>query len=472
MRKLGPAIIACLIGAFCFATAIASSAQAFSTLVSFDGADGYEPLGSLVQGIDGNFYGTTVGGGTSAGTVFKLSPGGVLTTIYTFCALPSCTDGAFPNAGLVQGPNGSFYGTTTSQGNANSRGTIFEITPSGKLTTLYTFCAQSSCPDGFDVESALVLGANGFLYGTTTNGGASGHAGTVFRVTPSGNFTTLYNFCTNVGPLCTDGGLPSGLIQGTNGNFYGTTRAGTIFQITPAGKLTTLYRFSSADLSAPNGLIQANNGNFYGTTEYLGDAGAGTVFELSATGQFSTLYTFCTQSNCPDGFNPRAGLVQGSDGNFYGTTSAGGVGGGGTIFAITPAGELKTLHSFCSQSSKCPDGSTPETTLTQGTDGNFYGLASAGGRSSGGTLFRLSMGLGPFVETVPAAGRVGRDVVILGNSLTGTTNVSFNGVAATFTVVSETAIEATVPGGATTGTIEVTTPTGTLSSNSAFQVLP
>ena len=250
MRKPGPAIIVCLIGAFCFATAIGSSAQAFTTLVSLGAPDsGYEPLGSLVQGIDGNFYGTTVFGGTSAGTVFKLSPGGVLTTIYTFCAQPSCTDGAFPNAGLLQASNGSFYGTTTAQGNANSRGTIFEITPSGKLTTLYTFCAQSSCPDGFEVQSALVQGANGFLYGTNINGGASGHAGTIFRVTPSGNFTTLYNFCTNVGPLCTDGALPSGLIQGTNGNFYGTTLAGTIFQITPAGKLTTLYRFSPANPS-------------------------------------------------------------------------------------------------------------------------------------------------------------------------------------------------------------------------------
>ena len=196
------------------------------------------------------------------------------------------------------------------------------------------------------------------------------------------------------------------------------------------------------------------------------------MFELSATGQFTTLYSFCTQSNCPDGSNPRAGLVQGTDGNFYGTTSAGGVGGGGTIFAITPGGKLKTLHSFCSQSSKCPDGSTPQSTLTQGTDGNFYGTASAGGRFGGGTLFRLSMGLGQFVEAVPIAGRVGRGIVILGNSLTGATNVSFNGIAATFTVLSDTAIEATVPGGATTGTIEVTTPAGTLSSNFAFQVLP
>jgi len=187
-----------------------------------------------------------------------------------------------------------------------------------------------------------------------------------------------------------------------------------------------------------------------------------------------TLYTFCTQANCPDGAGPFATLVQGSDGNFYGTTIGGGIGGnGGTIFRITPDGTLTTLYTFCKQGYPCPDGDGPDTPLVQGTDGIFYGGTSQGGRlCQCGVIFSENMGLSPFVEAQPAFGAAGRVIQILGNNLTGTTSVAFNGTSATFKLISSTYIKAEVPSGATSGTIVVTTPSGTLNSNVPFQVVP
>lgn len=199
------------------------------------------------------------------------------------------------------------------------------------------------------------------------------------------------------------------------------------------------------------------------------------------------LYSFCSLSQCADGETPVAGLVQGTDGNFYGTTYFGGnnnftcnASSCGTLFQITPAGEFTLLYSFCSQSG-CADGWAPSSAVMQATNGTFYGTIFAGGVSANGcfgvysgcgTVFSLSMGLGPFVQANPGFGRVGNEVGILGNNLSGTTSVTFNGTPATFTVVSSTFIKAQVPTGATTGTIQAAMPSGTLSSNSAFHVIP
>ena len=194
------------------------------------------------------------------------------------------------------------------------------------------------------------------------------------------------------------------------------------------------------------------------------------MFKITPAGTLTTLYSFCSEAYCSDGAYPSASqpLARGTDGNFYGTTFMGGTGSAGTLFEVTPEGTLTTLHSFC-YSISCRDGAGPDAGLMQATDGNFYGTASQGGLGSG-TAFSLSVGLGPFVETVPTAGKVGTKVIILGNNLKGTTSVAFNGTEAKFEVVSDTEITTSVPGGATTGYVTVTTPKRKLQSNVVFRV--
>ena len=361
------------------ATAMALPAQTFTTLHSFDGGDGENPqIAVLVQGIDGNLYGTMPSGGAySGGTVFKITPSGTFTTIYNFCSQSGCSDGKYPLAGLIQTTDGDFYGTTSYAG-ANGWGTVFKITPSGTLTTLHSFGGA----DGAQPSAGLVQATNGDLYGTTWQGGSSNPAGCYGR------------------------------------------GCGTVFKITPSGTLTTLY-------------------------------------------------SFCSESGCADGELPLAGLVQATNGDFYGTTSSGGANGGGTVFRITPRGKLTTLYSFCSQGgNQCTDGYRPQAGLAQATNGDFYGTTFDGGANGHGTIFSLSVGLGPFVETQPTSGKVGAAIQILGTDLTGATTVAFNGTSAAFTVVSPNLITTTVPTGATAGTVQVMTPSGTLLSNVPFRVLP
>jgi uncharacterized repeat protein (TIGR03803 family) len=459
--------MACIVSMFCAATAILSPAQTkFTSLLSFDGPNGADPhYVYLVQGIDGNLYGTTYSGTGDGGTVFKITTGGTLTTIYTFCPNgDSCSDGAEPTAGLTLATNGNFYGTTMN-GGANSDGVVFEITPAGALTNLHSF----DLTDGAYPEFGVIQGTNGDFYGSTTEGGTDS-AGTIFQITSGGKFTSLFSFD------ITDGIYPdTRLVQGTNGDFYGTTTeagdgvSGTIFDITAAGKLTTLHPFTSMEADGKWGaLIQATNGNFYGTT-FGGGNGNGTVYEVTPAGKLTTIYTFCTKSGCPDGSAPYAGVIQGTDGNLYGTTFGGGINNGGTIFKLTTAGTLTTLYSFCSKSD-CTDGNSPQGGLVQDTNGTFYGTTYYGGTDGIGTVFSVSVGLGPFVKTLPTSGKVGAAIKILGTSLTGATSVTFNGTAATFKVASSTEITTTVPTGATTGTVKVVTPSGTLSSNVAFRV--
>ena len=379
-------------------TAMVAPAQTFTTLVNFDALNVSNPTAPLIQGTDGNFYGTTTGieGPAGTGTVFKMTPTGTLTTLYTFCSQSLCTDGRYPYyAGLAQGTDGNFYGITAAGGDVNGDGTIFKITPDGTLTTLYTF----SGTDGSSPDSTLVQGDDGNFYGTTGSGGTSS-AGTIFKITPTGTLTTLHSFSG------TDGSSPIALVQGDDGNFYGTTLfggangQGTVFEMTADGTLTTLYSFCSqggcTDGSSNLGpLVQGTDGNFYGTTA-AGGAGCGedtcgTVFKITPTGTLTTLYSFSGS----DGRSPEGALAQGSDGNFYGTTYEGGGNNAGTIFKITPAGTLTTLHSFDGT-----DGFGSEAGLVQGTDGKFYGTTTFGGTSSNcggsgcGTIFSLDVGLG------------------------------------------------------------------------------
>lgn len=489
-----------------------SAAAQITTLASFDGTNGANPQAPLVQATNGYLYGTTLNGGTSTfgtdGTIFKITPSGTLTSLYSFCLQSGCPDGYILPAGLVQATNGYLYGTTEDGGGGGCCGTVFRITPSGTLKTLDGLAVEDG--SGPYPTAGLVQASNAYLYGTTVGGGLYG-AGTVFRMSPGGTLTTIFNFCPLPAPTCpstdslANGWMPmAGLVQAANGELYGTTSGGgtnpgggaygpgTVFKITPSGVLTTLYSFcskSNSQNSCLDGygplatLVQATNGYFYGTTTAGGANNAGTIFRMTPAGTLTTLYSFCSQTACADGTKgggAAPALIQATDGNLYGTAPYGGATGGGTssigfgtVFKMTPSGELTTLYTFCIQSG-CEDGGRPFGGLVQDTNGSFYGTTSIGGTNSpgGGTVFSLSVGLGPFVKTLPTSALVGAAVKILGTDLTGATSVSFNGTAATFTVVSRSEITTTVPAGATTGEVQVTTPSGTLSSNVKFLVRP
>src|ERR1035441_3242657 len=396
-------------------TAITLPAQTFTTLHSFDGTDGAAPYAGLVQATDGNLYGTTTYyGANDVGTVFKITTSGTLTTLHSF----DNTDGASPYAGLVQANDGNLYGTAKA-GGANGYGTVFKITTSGTLTTLHSF----DNTDGAYPYAGLVQATDGNLYGTTYEGGANGY-GTVFKITTSGTLTTLHSFD------YTDGASPyAGLIQATDGKLYGTTYEGG-----------------------------ANVLN-------------GTVFKITTSGTLTTLHNFCSLSGCTDGASPYAGLVQATDGNLYGTTYLGGANGYGTLFKITTSGTLTTLHSFCPLYG-CPDGASLYAGLVQATNGDFYGTTTNGG-SDFGTVFSLSMGLKAFLEIQSTSGKEGAKVGILGQGFSSSSVVKFGGTKATTIVLSGTTyITATVPAGALTGSVTVTTGSTTLTSTKTFKVLP
>jgi len=503
----------CSIAVLCAVTAIILSAQTYTTLFAFGGTNGGSPAAALVQGADGQMYGTTVQGGINAetspcgptagcGTVFKITPNGTLTTLYSFCAFSLCPDGAAPNGALVQTASGDFYGTTSGGGSSSSCapffyygyyvpgcGTVFKVTPLGLLTTIYNFCSEIACADGAQPIGGLVQGSDGVFYGTTASGGANNTGGTIFKITPDGDLTTLYSFCSLSG--CADGQYPSGaLVQAANSALYGTTLnggsspycgsvlpylsgCGTVFKVTPSGAFTTVYSFcaqsSCADGASPNaGLVQATNSRFYGTTARGGISEScsdcGTVFRVTSSGALTTLYSFTGKD---DGGFPNSSLIQASDGNLYGTTQF----LLPTIFKITPAGSLTTVSGF-------PTGVEYSSALIQDTNGSLYATTSYGGQVNAtcaflcGTIYSLSVGLGPLVKLQPTSGPVGEAVEILGNNLSGATAVSFNGAPATFKVVSDALIKADVPSAATTGKVQVTTPGGTLVSDVSFRVHP
>lgn len=386
LRSLFCAVIAFVI----FATGLC--AQTYSVIATFNGTNGSgaQDVGSIVQGADGSFYGTTRQGGTNGhGTVFKVSPNGTITSLHSFVI----TDGSTPYAGLVKGADGNFYGTTAGGGGTlYSSGTAFKVAPDGTFTTIHTF----DMPDASLVSyGGLAAGSDGNLYGTAQNSGMGGE-GAIYKITPAGTVTTLYTFYT---PL-TQGANPTcALIQGSDGNFYGVTVAGgtastpsgTVFKITPSGALTTLYNFGGIDGAGPRGrLVQGTDGNFYGTTSSGGANGHGTIFKLTPSGTLTTLYSFCPQPGCPDGSGVDAGLLQAADGNFYGTTSQDGANREGTIYKIAPDGTFTKLWDFCAMRG-CPDGGGALSGLIQGMDGNLYGVTDGGGTGSNGVLFEFSL---------------------------------------------------------------------------------
>jgi len=456
MRKLWLAVLA-----FVVMTTFAN-AQTYTALYDF-GGDPEDPWGMLAQGPDGDVYGTSnFRGSATSADAFKVTPSGALTVLQSLG-----TSGELLG-GVTLSTDGRFYGTIA-DGSSAAHGAIFKLTAGGNLTILHSFTGGA---DGGVPLAPPIEGIDGNFYGTTSEGGSLSTAcpsgcGTVYELTSSGTLIVLHTF------VGTDGAFPvAPLVQGTDGNFYGTTFTagykgnGTIFRISPSGKFLSLFNFHGTNGSNPEaGLIQGSDGAFYGTTVNGGPYNAGVVFKL-AHGSFTVLHNFTGGS---DGIGPVGGLVEATDGDFYGTTQAG-TGGDGTIFRITPAADFATLYTLPGNGSM---GGGPGSTLLQHTNGLLYGTTIGGGTGSGGVFFSFDVGLGPFVTFLPAARQVGHTVEILGQGFTATTAVSFNGTpATTFDVLTDTFMTATVPDGATSGFIKVTTPSGMLTSNKQFQVKP
>ena len=372
-------------------------------------ADGASPGAGMILGSDGNLYGTTTtGGANGAGIIFSLSPAGNLKDWLDFQGVilsDGTTNYDFGRNALAAGPRGFFYGTTQ-RGGANRNGTIFVWAPSRGEADVHVFSAEGSDvsgsnPDGMNPAGALVLGKDGNFYGTTQYGGSNGN-GTIFQLTPGeGVFTSLYSFSALGGPYFTanaDGATPNGLTLGTDGNFYGTTQGGgangmgAFFQFTISGEFTLLYSFGETtnDAASPSAaLLQGPNGNFYGTSQFGGSTGNGTIFEVTPAGALTVLYSF---SGGNDGGLPTAALALGTDGNFYGTTAAAGANYNGALYKITPAGAFSSLYSFAelNADSENPIGANPSGALASGQDGNLYGGCSAGGANGTGTIFRYT----------------------------------------------------------------------------------
>jgi uncharacterized repeat protein (TIGR03803 family) len=333
------------------------------------------------------------------------------TALFTF----NSTNGSDPDTPLVQGTDGKLYGTTfkggaySYQGTCSSGcGTVFKITTDGDLTTLYNFCALQNgldaCNDGWG-PWGLTLGTDGNFYDMTFSGGSATaiSIGTIFTITPGGKRTQLFalkEFCgRGESTQCPYGVYPmAGLVEASDRNFYGsavdggTYGGGTVLKINSMETLpTVVYNFDFPTVSPGAPLIQGTDGNLYGTTydDELFDPYTGSVFKLSLTGELTTLYNFCSQTNCSDGSRPYSPIIQAADGNLYGTTYTGGAAenGEGNIFKLTTAGVLTTLHNFGTQSI---DGAYPVGGLVQGTDGNLYGVTPQGGKYGYGVIFKIT----------------------------------------------------------------------------------
>ena len=448
-----------------------------------------------------------------------------VTTVFDFTN--SSGTAVLPFGPMAQGRDGNYYGVTQGPG----FGAIYKMSASGTFTLLHTFAG-----DGSEGQSCngLLLGTDGNFYGTCEMGGNnSASTGTFFQVTPTGTLTVLHFFDGTFSGT-TDGCYPLGLpVQASDGNFYGTTfecgvnDAGILYKITPAGVFSVIhpFAFGSADGNQPEGaLIQGSDGNLWGTLSFGGANNGGAVFKSTLKGTESLVFSFASCPGTTTGCNPFAGLVQGTDGNYYGTAEQGGANNQGVAFKVTPGGTYTLLHSFNSATDM---GAYPILPLTLVTDGNFYGVATdcigggcspadlfeitsksvftdifnfpvLGGNNNSvplsplllsttgtfyattyeggsglGSFYSLANGQSAFVALQQTSAKEGSQINILGQGFSSSSVVKFGGVAATrATLTGSTFIQATVPAGALTGKITVTTGATTLSSLVTFKVTP
>lgn len=453
-----------LLGVVLAVVSALGNAQTFSVLYNFGSMSGdpVNPQPALIaQGLDGNLYSTTESGGTNGnGTVFAITPDGVLRVIYG--SFDVGTSGAFPTGGLTLGTDGNFYGVNQTGGSIGF-GTIFKITTDGTLTILHNFAGRAG-KDGATPFAPPIEGMDGNFYGTTWQGGM-GH-GIVYRLTSAGKFTVLHKFNE------TDGAGPvAALIQASDGSFYGTTLGGgtngdgTVFTMTRGGKFSTVYMFDGPTGIAPSTQLVEGKDGFYGTTTSGGTYGLGEAFKVTSDGQITVIYSFQGGSS-GDGRDPEGGLLLTSGGTVFGTAYQGGKDGDGTIYRIWATGVYRTVHHFNGKS-----GSGPLVTLSQHTTGLIYGDTFVGGTQGRGVFYGLKAGLKPFVKLLTYSGKHGQTIGILGQGFTGATAVSFDGAPASFNVISDTYMTATVPRMATTGVVKVTTPSGELKSNKNFVIM-
>ncbi|HXM99653.1 MAG TPA: choice-of-anchor tandem repeat GloVer-containing protein [Candidatus Dormibacteraeota bacterium] len=440
--------------------------------------DGAMP-GSLIQASDGNFYGSTSSsndGSTQAqgGTIFKISPGGTFTLLFTFRPDQS---GAFLNGTnpslFAEGTAGFLYGIAN--GGAHDQGLVFKISKAGAFKILHSFCVLANCADGASPVSA-VQGSDGNFYGVTQSGGSTQGAcapngcGTIFRITSAGAFSVLHQLESN------EGRTPLGIIQGADGNFYGTTSQGfggqisfgAAFRFTLAGGYSILHNIHYPQKPI-TGLVQAADGTLYGASAVLGSANPKFIFSLSPSGAFQNIF----QLTIDHGEIPLSNLLQASDGNLWGAAERGGMGGAGTVFAVSPSGAFLHTVSFGGMSGASPN------SLIQGADGKLYGTASGGGRDARGnlafgTVFTIDAKLPPPQPTIaaftPTHGKVNSQVMLRGNHFVGASAVSVHGVKAAFKVLNANFITVIVPQGATSGAIAITNPGGTATSATRFTV--
>jgi len=448
---------------------IPAQAQTYTPLYNFGVLDSSQngPYGQLALGRDGKFYGTI---NQNYSGIYQITPGGAQSMLWWSGTYPY---GTVCYSGLTLGADGLFYGTCDQWNGFNGNGgIIFKFDPSSaKFTILYSFpyCGTTWKP------SPLTLGTDGNLYGTTFGSGYCDTGwGTFFQITPAGKFTTLHVF---KGSAANEPGEPSGpLTVGANGNFYGTSQAGgyptdynggTVYMITPKGKVTLFYSFPNTGPYNPvAGVTQGADGKFYGTTYYGGTYAHGTIFQLVSKGKIKVLKNF--NFHVDNAGFPTYPLTLGSDGSFYAPSLTFNMGGYGpeSLFKITTKGVYTDLYDLqaaaCAQGTE--DGCYLSSPMLLHPNGTFYGTNAQGGEVGRGMFYGLNTGLKPYIILQLPKGKIGTSIGIFGVGLTGTNGVSFNGVAANFSVMSDTYMTATIPAGATKGYVTVTTPSGTLKS--------
>src|SRR5258708_5971745 len=439
----------------------ASLAQTVTEVYDFDGIAGAQPENvQLIQGQDGQLYGSTAFGGTNGvGAIFKITPAGHATLLHSF----NGTEGENPYAGLTLGVDGNFYGTALIGGPAGA-GVLFRMTPAGAFTVLHNFMDNDT--DGGSPSSPPILAADGNFYGTAQLGGPTAN-GVVYKYVPGEALTIIYNF---QGP---DGAAP--LFYPTQGGYcslyvpayeVGNGQCGTIVKMSTSGIASNTFTFDCARGRNPFGpLYQAPDGSLYGAAQAGGVNSQGVLFKLSQNFDYSVLHNFGATVN--DGADPGGGVIQATDGKLYGVAFRGGAPEAGTIYSYAAAGIGRYNTIFTFQNRNTSDGK-----FGQHTNGLLSGVTTDGGANGSGTVYSLNVGLGPFVALVRYQGRIGSTVQILGQGFTGTTSVTLNGVGASFTVVRDTYLTAVVPAGATSGPVVATTPAGTLKSNKNFRVNP
>jgi uncharacterized repeat protein (TIGR03803 family) len=429
--------------------------------------DGY-PSGALVETSPGVFAGTTANG-----MVYTVDSTGNFTVLQKL----SGKNGREPAGSLLGASDGNLYGVTQ-WGGASGAGTLFRISTSGVLTVVHSFQATL----GVSSASPVIEADDGNIYGTayTTAGSGFPLRGIVYRSSLSGGITVLHTFDPSKG----EGSVLTGLIEANDGNFYGATadggtaRLGSVYRMNKQGTLTQLYSFTGTfyDGAAPFGLLQGTDGNLYGVTSAVSlSRNSGTssaIFKMTLTGTFSLDYLFVNNISG----TTASPVIQATDGDFYGgmtdnCSTSGTQTCTGAIFQYNQSVFIPVIaYSF----SGGPDGSYPSSSLVQGSDGKLYGTTAFGGSHNAGVAFSVDLGLPKPLPDIsrlqPTTGGVGASILIVGKNLLGATSVAFNGSTATFQVIGGNYLKATVPTGATTGPITVVTPNGTGTSVVSFVV--